>query len=184
MTDRPAKRAITRREGERASPVRPSLGDATRGFRRRLLVVAVAVVLAWTVVVAIVTAVATGRWGNLGLPTDGEGRPRGLVVIGAATLAAAGAATVAYRRASRPVSDLLRAVEQVAAGDYGVVNVQVGGPRELRLLTTTFNEMATRLASNEEQRRRFLADITHELRNPLAVLQSGIEAQIDGVHPR
>src|SRR4029450_2387738 len=47
-----------------------------------------------------------------------------------------------------------------------------------------FNQMAARLAANEEQRRRFLADITHELRNPLAVLQSEIEAQIDGVHAR
>ncbi|MGH2981208.1 MAG: histidine kinase dimerization/phospho-acceptor domain-containing protein [Solirubrobacterales bacterium] len=53
---------------------------------------------------------------------------------------------------------------------YGV-DVEVRGPRELRLLTVTFNEMAALLAANEEQRRRFLADITHELRNPLAVLQ-------------
>jgi signal transduction histidine kinase len=82
------------------------------------------------------------------------------------------------------VSDLLRAAEQVATGDYAVVDVEVRGPRELRLLTMTFNEMASRLAANEEQRRRFLADITHELRNPLAVLQSEIEAQIDGVNPR
>ena len=73
--------------------------------------------------------------------------------------------------------------EQVATGDYGV-DVAVRGPRDLRLLTGTFNDMAARLASTEEQRRRFLADITHELRNPLAVLQSEIEAQMDGVHPR
>jgi signal transduction histidine kinase len=64
------------------------------------------------------------------------------------------------------------------------VGVEVRGFRELRLLTATFNEMAGRLAVNEEHRRRFLADITHELRNPLAVLQSEIEAQLDGVHPR
>ena len=93
------------------------------------------------------------------------------------------AIVVAYRRISRPVGDLMGAAEQVAGGDYGV-DVEVRGPRELRLLTMTFNEMAARLAANEEQRRRFLADITHELRNPLAVLQSRIEAQMDGVHPR
>ncbi|MEA2687279.1 MAG: hypothetical protein QOE93_2474, partial [Actinomycetota bacterium] len=58
------------------------------------------------------------------------------------------------------------------------------GPRELRLLGDTINDVAARLASSEEQRRRFLADVTHELRTPLAVLQSGIEAQIDGIHPR
>ncbi|HMJ74458.1 MAG TPA: histidine kinase dimerization/phospho-acceptor domain-containing protein, partial [Iamia sp.] len=134
--------------------------------------------------VAIVTAMATGRWGSLGLPTDDEGRPRGLVVIGAGTLVAGGAVALAYRRASGPLSDLLRAAQQVTAGDFAEVGIQVRGPRELRLLTTTFNEMAARLAANEQQRRRFLADITHELRNPLAVLFSEIEAQMDGVHPR
>jgi signal transduction histidine kinase len=60
----------------------------------------------------------------------------------------------------------------------------VRGPQELRLLTATFNEMTSQLAAGQEQRRRFLADITHELRNPLAILQSEIEAQLDGVHPR
>jgi signal transduction histidine kinase len=44
--------------------------------------------------------------------------------------------------------------------------------------------MAARLAATEEQRRRFLAEVTHELRTPLAVLQSGLEAQLDGIHPR
>ena len=184
MTDRPADRPPGWSAGEPGPPDPPRLPDATRRFRRRLLLVAVALVLAWMVVVAIVTGVATGYWGDLGLPTDGEGRPRGLVVIGAATLVAGAATAIAYRRASGPVSDLLRAAEQVATGDYGVVDVEVRGPRELRLLTVTFNEMAARLAANEEQRRRFLADITHELRNPLAVLQSEIEAQMDGVHPR
>jgi len=184
MTDRPADRPAGWSAGAPGPPVPPRLRDATRRFRRRLLLVAVALVLAWMVVVAIVTGVATGYWGDLGLPTDGEGRPRGLVVIGAATLFAGAATAVAYRRASGPVGDLLRAAEQVATGDYGVVDVEVRGPRELRLLTVTFNEMAARLAANEEQRRRFLADITHELRNPLAVLQSEIEAQMDGVHPR
>ena len=44
--------------------------------------------------------------------------------------------------------------------------------------------MTSRLAAGQEQRRRFLAEITHELRNPLAILQSEIEAQLDGVRPR
>ena len=148
--------------------------DAPRRFRRRLLLVAVALVVAWMVVAALITGAATGNWGD---------RLAGRFVIGAVTVVAGVATGVAYRRMSRPVGDLLGAAEQVATGDYGV-DVEVRGPHELRLLTATFNEMAARLAANEEQRRRFLADITHELRNPLAVLQSEIEAQIDGVHPR
>jgi signal transduction histidine kinase len=160
MRDRPADRSRRR--------------DAPRRFRRRLLLVAVGLVVAWMVVAVLITGAATGHWGD---------RPAGRFVIGALTVVAGAATGMAYRRISRPMGDLLGAAEQVGTGDYRV-ELEARGPRELRLLTATFNEMAARLAANEEQRRRFLADITHELRNPLAVLQSEIEAQMDGVHPR
>src|SRR5918997_3997252 len=161
MTDRPV-------DGNRPRPP-----DARRRFRRRLLLLAVVVVVAWTIPILIM-GLATGYWSD-------PDHPRGL--MGAVTVTGVAAVAVAYRRVSRPVGDLLGAAVQVGAGDYGV-DIEVRGPRDLRLLTQTFNEMADRLAANEEQRRRFLADITHELRNPLAVLQSRIEAQMDGVHPR
>lgn len=110
--------------------------------------------------------------------------PGGLVFIVGGVLLVGGVATaLAYRRISRPVGDLLGAAGKVTEGDYDI-DVTPGGPRELRLLVTTFNDMAKRLAENDEQRRRFLADITHELRTPLAVLQSEVEAQLDGIHPR
>ncbi len=172
MADRPADRPPGRSEAEPGSPVRPP-PDARRRFRRRLLLVVAAPVVGWLVVAAVVSA-ATSHW---------EDRSRGLAFGIASMTVLAGAAALAYRRISRPAGDLLGAAEQVATGDYEV-DVVARGPRELRLLIETFNEMAARLAANEEQRRRFLADITHELRNPLAVLQSEIEAQLDGVHPR
>ena len=160
------------------APARPPEArppEARRRFRRRSLLVAVGLVLAWLVPVTLMGLV-TGYWGE-----PGEGRPRGVMVT--LILLVIGAVVLVYLRISRPVGDLLGAAEQVTTGDYRV-DVAVRGPRELRLLTATFNQMAARLAANEEQRRRFLADITHELRNPLAVLQSEIEAQMDGVHPR
>jgi signal transduction histidine kinase len=177
-------RAADADHGDPAPRPSPRSDDASSRFRRRLLVALVGFVFAWTVVVAVVAAVATGFFGDLGLPTNAEGRPRGLMVVGASAVLVVAVVTIVYRRVSGPVSDLLRAVGQVAIGDYEGVDVAVRGFRELRTLASTFNEMAGRLAANEEQRRRFLADITHELRNPLAVLQSEIEAQLDGVHPR
>jgi two-component system OmpR family sensor kinase/two-component system sensor histidine kinase BaeS len=107
-----------------------------------------------------------------------------LRLLAAATLAAGIATATAYRRVSAPVRDLLGAAASVVVGAYRDVDVEVRGPPELRMLVATFNQMAARLAADEEQRRRFLADVTHELRNPLAVLQSELEAQLDGVHPR
>ena len=163
--------------------MRPAPG-APQQFRRRLRLAAVVLVLTWAVVLALAVGIATGRFGNMGLPTDDEGRPRGFLVIGAAVAAAALATAAAYWRISGPVGDLLRAAEQVTAGEYSDVDVAVRGPQELRMLTATFNEMTSQLAAGQEQRRRFLADITHELRNPLAILQSEIEAQLDGVRPR
>ena len=172
MTDRPAARTTGRSRGEPGSPLR-QLPDARRRFRRRLLLVATAPLVGW-LVVAIVVSAATSHW---------EDRSRGLAFAVGSVTVLAGSGGLAYRRISRPAADLLVAAERVATGDYEV-DVEIRGPRELRLLTATFNDMAARLSANEEQRRRFLADITHELRNPLAVLQSEIEAQMDGVHPR
>lgn len=149
--------------------------DPRRRFKRRMLAAAVAVVAGWTALV-VVFGTASGLW-------QGRGPHGGRFVVGLLTIGVAVGATVTYRRVSGPVSDLLYAAEAVTNGDYSVA-VEVRGFRELRLLTETFNEMAGRLEVTEEQRRRFLADITHELRNPLAILRSEIEAQLDGVHPR
>ncbi|MGH9008471.1 MAG: HAMP domain-containing sensor histidine kinase, partial [Acidimicrobiia bacterium] len=89
----------------------------------------------------------------------------------------------AYRRLAGPVGDLLEAADRVGAGEYDQ-RLQPRGPREVQSLMRTFNEMSGRLEAADTARRQFLADVTHELRTPLAVLQSGIEAQLDGIHPR
>ena len=172
-------------EGEQWPPRRGPWHAAPRRFRRRFLLVTVAalVVLIGLGVAVGMSARGTWRgWSDHGHPgAQGGWAPFGflwfvLVVGGTATF-------LAYRRISRPVADLLGAAERLASGDYAV-SVEPTGPRDLRTLTRTFNDMAARLAGTEEQRRRFLADVTHELRTPLAVLQSGIEAQLDGIHPR
>ncbi|HVF14258.1 MAG TPA: ATP-binding protein [Acidimicrobiales bacterium] len=118
-------------------------------------------------------------------PGAGDRRgPGGPLMIVAFVLVVGGVATRrAYHRLGGPVGDLLGAAERLGRGDYDV-HLTPAGPRELRMLADTVNDVAVRLAAAEEQRRRFLADVTHELRTPLAVLQSGIEAQIDGIHPR
>jgi signal transduction histidine kinase len=86
------------------------------------------------------------------------------------------------RRTAAPIGDVMDAAERVAAGDYAT-RVDPRGPREVRRLAATFNEMTERLEANEEQRRRLLADVTHELRTPLSIIRGNIEGMLDGVYP-
>src|SRR5206468_9743632 len=47
----------------------------------------------------------------------------------------------------------------------------------------SFNAMTERLRTNEDQRRNLLADVAHELRTPLQVIQGNTEAMLDGLYP-
>lgn len=100
-----------------------------------------------------------------------------LVLLLLVVLVAGGA-----RRAAAPIGDLIEAAGRVEAGDYAT-RVTEQGPRELRGLSRAFNAMASRLESNERQRRQLLADVSHELRTPLSVVQGNLEGLLDGVYP-
>jgi signal transduction histidine kinase len=99
-----------------------------------------------------------------------------LLVIGAA------AAWRALRRMTAPVDDLVAASERIERGDYSA-RVAESGPPQMRMLGRTFNRMTSRLAEQDERRRTFLADVAHELRTPLSVIQAQLEAIEDGVYP-
>jgi signal transduction histidine kinase len=88
----------------------------------------------------------------------------------------------AARRMAAPVGEVMEAADRVAAGDYAV-RLRERGPREMRRLARSFNAMAQRLQASEEQRRNLLADVTHELRTPLSVIQGNLEGLVDGVYP-
>jgi two-component system OmpR family sensor kinase/two-component system sensor histidine kinase BaeS len=88
----------------------------------------------------------------------------------------------AIRRMAMPVGEVMEAAERVADGDYAV-RVGERGPRETRRLARSFNAMAQRLEVQEDQRRNLLADVAHELRTPLSVIQGNAEGMIDGLYP-
>ena len=87
------------------------------------------------------------------------------------------------RRTAEPIGAVMEAANRVADGDYGA-RVEPHGSPDVQRLISSFNAMATRLQTNEEQRRMLLADIAHELRNPLAVIRGNVEGTIDGVYAR
>ncbi|AEB10781.1 sensor histidine kinase [Marinithermus hydrothermalis] len=83
-------------------------------------------------------------------------------------------------RFARPIEALTRATRRYAAGARAV-RVRADGPGELAELARAFNALADRLAAEEAQTRRLVADIAHELRTPLTVLKSELEALADGL---
>jgi signal transduction histidine kinase len=90
----------------------------------------------------------------------------------------------ALRRSGAVLDELGEVASRVEAGDYTArVRRPVDAPRPVRDLVRAFDTMAARLEADENQRRSLLADVTHELRTPLAVVQGNVEAIIDGVHP-
>jgi two-component system OmpR family sensor kinase/two-component system sensor histidine kinase BaeS len=87
----------------------------------------------------------------------------------------------AVRGMAGRVGDVMEAADRVASGDY-TVKLQERGPGEMRRLARSFNAMTGRLRTNEEQRRNLLADLAHELRTPLSVIQGNLEGMLDGLY--
>jgi two-component system sensor histidine kinase BaeS len=86
-----------------------------------------------------------------------------------------------FMRSWRPVRRLITAAGSLADGDYAV-RVEPTGSGSMRAAMTSFNRMAGQLETADEQRRRLLADLGHEMRTPLTVVRGEIEAMLDGVH--
>ncbi|MGB8644771.1 MAG: ATP-binding protein [Anaerolineae bacterium] len=85
-----------------------------------------------------------------------------------------------FRQITAPLHALSAASTRIAAGDLAA-RVPVKGDDEVAQVGRSFNAMAGHLARSETARRNMLADVAHELRNPLGVLQSHLEAVQDGV---
>ncbi len=91
-------------------------------------------------------------------------------------------ATGGMRRMTRPVDSLTRAARRIEGGDYSA-QVPEWGPPEIRSVARAFNSMSARLKTMDEQRKGFLADVTHELRTPLSVIRGQAEGIADGLYP-
>jgi len=186
--DRGAWRRVAwanRRRGGPYGPLGPWSPDRRHRFGRQIgcFVVALALVFGS---IGILLVWLIGRL--LGLVTSAAGsdslvQTAALVLVVFVVVGIAAAFRFA-QRISTPLTELVDAAGRVEAGDYGVrVQERRRGPTELRGLTRAFNTMTARLETDEAQRRTLLAEISHELRNPIAVVQGNIEALIDGVYP-
>lgn len=80
---------------------------------------------------------------------------------------------------NRPISQLLRAIRRLGRGDFDE-SVRVSGPPELTAVSERLDWLRRRLRELEEQKSRFLRDMSHELKTPLASLREGTELMLDG----
>jgi signal transduction histidine kinase len=85
------------------------------------------------------------------------------------------------RRVRSSIARVTWAAAQIASGTYDVRVPDPGLGREFGTLSTSFNALAERLGHVETTRRRMLADLSHEMRTPLATIDAYLEAVEDGV---
>jgi two-component system OmpR family sensor kinase/two-component system sensor histidine kinase BaeS len=105
-----------------------------------------------------------------------------LLAVLAATVIALALGALLFFQVTAPVRQLTAAAHAISNGDLSQ-RVAVGSRDELGELADAFNTMAANLAASEGQRRQMVADIAHELRTPLSVMQANLEAMQDGILP-
>lgn len=140
-------------------------------WQRDRLVVASPVIRDGDVIAVVVTDSPTGQMRSKIL--------RGWLVIGVGEIAAMLLALSAALRLTgwvlRPVRVLDATTHDIATGRLKSRVAAAGGPPELRRLARSFNEMADNVEDVLEQQRAFVADASHQLRNPLSALLLRIE---------
>jgi two-component system sensor histidine kinase BaeS len=100
---------------------------------------------------------------------------------GAAALLAMLTGLAVARRITRPVERIITATRAMGRGQRTARVGQVAAPGELRELASAFDQMADGMDRQEQLRRDLVADVAHELRTPVAILQAGHEALLDRV---
>lgn len=99
-----------------------------------------------------------------------------------AVLALLAAAAAVANRVTRPLRTVGAAAQRLGAGDL-TARASGGPDAESAELASAFNAMADRLQRSEELRRRAASDLAHDLATPATVLESQLQAMIDGVVP-
>lgn len=98
--------------------------------------------------------------------------------LGALFLASLGIGWLVAGRVLRPVGQITEAARRIQATNLSD-RISLDGPQdELKTLADTFDEMLERLDASFTAQRQFVADASHELRNPLAVIQTNTDVAL------
>jgi two-component system OmpR family sensor kinase/two-component system sensor histidine kinase BaeS len=119
--------------------------------------------------------------------SGGGGQTVALVWIGGLGLALAlpllamALAVRGFRDIATPLADVMAAADAVAEGDLSV-RVSTEGKGEFGRLSESFNRMVEELGRADQRRRNLTADVAHELRTPLQIIQGNLEGILDDVY--
>ena len=87
---------------------------------------------------------------------------------------------IGARLFSKPIDKLSKATKTLAQGDYNI-EPPAGGNDEIAQLGRDLYILSQTLSSNLNSKNQWIADISHELRTPVAVIKAQIEAMLDGI---
>ena len=83
----------------------------------------------------------------------------------------------------KPIRDMAAAARRFAEGNFDARIYDTGREDEIGELTEAFNAMADSLQRTEQQRREFIANISHELKTPMTTIAGYADGILDGVIP-
>ncbi len=82
----------------------------------------------------------------------------------------------------KPLTTMTKAAETMSQGDFSV-RTDVSGFYEVDNLANSFNIMASKLNTIEDNRREFVGNVSHELRSPITSIHGYVDGMLDGTIP-
>ncbi len=86
-------------------------------------------------------------------------------------------------RLTAPLQEMSKAAENFGRGDFSA-RIDVTGDDEVAVLADSFNKMAESLEELEQNRRSFVANVSHDLRTPMTTIGGYIDGILDGTIPK
>ena len=105
-----------------------------------------------------------------------------LLGLGIGLAVAALLAWLLARHLSRPINEVAVGIRALAAGSFSN-RLNTSGSDEIARLGDDVNRLSSALSEHETARKRWMSDMAHELRTPLAIISGELEAMSDGVRP-
>lgn len=88
-------------------------------------------------------------------------------------------AVLITRSVARPLQQMAKAAQGIAAGDYNQ-RVPPQGPDEVQRVAESFNSMAARVKTTQQAQQEFVANVSHDLKTPITAISGWSQALLDG----